>query len=26
MLYQNQNHETVPDYSFPDGLKLFFKN
>ncbi|MBD3870211.1 MAG: alpha/beta hydrolase [Acidobacteria bacterium] len=26
MLYQNENHETVPDHSFPDGLKLFFNN
>lgn len=26
MLYQSENHETVPDHSFPDGLKLFFNN
>jgi predicted alpha/beta superfamily hydrolase len=25
-LYQNENHETVPDHSFPDGLELFFSN
>jgi predicted alpha/beta superfamily hydrolase len=24
-LYQNGNHETVPDRSFPDGIKLFFE-
>lgn len=23
-LYPNEDHETVPDRSFPDGLKLFF--
>ena len=24
-LYQNEDHETVPDHSFPDGIKLFFE-
>jgi hypothetical protein len=24
-LYQNENHETVPDFSFPDGFRLFFE-
>lgn len=24
-LYENEDHETVPDHSFPDGIKLFFE-